>query len=196
MTSTESAAPVVASPEEVQKGWNELTLRVKQLEAERLAQEQENKTLRTLLERVIEHRKKSHSELVLLLTGLVSKLPISDVGVIVSKLVEHNASVIETCGVLAHGKADAPLPQPMVLKALEDTKRELAAGIKTTVDELIASGAPLDTEMLKGFASKPESFFTPQAVRATRGLIKGQVPRERVVKEFGDAALALFNDMT
>jgi hypothetical protein len=198
MTSTEStvATTPVASPEEVQKGWHELTLRVKQLEAERAAQEQENKTLRTLLERVVEHRQKSHSELVLLLTGLVSKLPINDVGVIVSKLVEHNASVAEVCAVLAHGKADAPLPQPMVLKALEQTKTELAAGIKSTVDELIALNTPLDTDLLKGFVSQPESFFTPAAVRATRGFIKGQVPRERVVKEFGEAALPLFNDMT
>src|SRR5213076_2194460 len=103
MTSTESAASVVASPEEVQQGWHELTLRVKQLEAERLAQEQENKTLRALLERVIEHRQKSHGELIMLLTGLVSRLPINDVGVVVSKLVEHNAHVAETCAVLTKG---------------------------------------------------------------------------------------------
>ena len=196
MTSTESAPSTLASPEEVQQGWHELTLRVKTLEAECLAQELENKTLRTLLERVIEHRQKSHSELVLLLTGLVTRLPINDVGVIVSKLVEHNANVSEICAVLAKGKADAPLPQPMVLKALEQTKRELAAMVKTTVDELIASNSPLDVEMLKGFVSHPETFFSPPVVRATRGFIKGQVPRERVVKEFGEGALVLFNDMT
>src|ERR1700744_3660837 len=119
MTSTESAAKVAASPEEIQQGWHELNLRVKQLEAERAAQEQEKKTLRTLLDRVIEHRQKSHSELVLLLTGLVSKLPIGDVGVIVSKLVEHNAHVSETCTALSKGKGDAPLPQPMLLKPME-----------------------------------------------------------------------------
>ncbi len=196
MTSTESAPPKVASPEEVQKGLDELTLRVKQLEAERVAHDQENKTLRALLGRAIEHRQKSHSELVLLLTSLVSKLPINDVGVIVSKLVEHNANVTEVCSVLAHGKADAPLPQPMILKALEDTKKELAAGIKATVDELIASGTPLDTDMLKGFVSQTASFFSAPGLRATRGYIKGQVPRERVIKEFGEAALPLFNDMT
>jgi hypothetical protein len=196
MTSTENAAAVVASPEEVQKGWNELTLRVKQLEAERLAQEQENKSLRALLERVIEHRQKSHSELILLLTGLVSKLSINDVGVIVAKLVEHNASVSEVCAALAKGKADAPLPQPMVLKALEQTKRELAAALKTAVEELIALNPPLDAEMLKNFIAQPETFFSPPVVRATRGFIKGQVPRERIVKEFGDGAVGLFNDMT
>ena len=145
---------------------------------------------------MIEHRQKSHSELVLLLTALVSKLPISDVGVIVSKLVEHNSGVAEVCAALAHGKADAPLPQPMVLKALEQTKSELLAGIKATVEELIALNTPLDSEMLKGFASQPASFFSASAIRATRGYFKGQVPRERVVKEFGDAAIALFNDVT
>ncbi len=196
MTSPDSAANVAASPEEIQQGWHELNLRVKQLEAERLAHEQENKTLRTLLDRVIEHRQKSHSELVLLLTGLVSKLPIGDVGVIVSKLVEHNAHVTETCTALSKGKADAPLPQPMILKALEQTKRELATGAKSTVEELIKSNAPLDTEMLNGFVSKPETFFAPPAIRATRGFIKGQIPRERIVKEFGEGAVPLFNDMT
>ena len=196
MTSPDSAAKVAASPEEIQEGWHELNLRVKQLEAERLAQEQENKTLRTLLDRVIEHRQKSHSELVLLLTGLVSKLPIGDVGVIVSKLVEHNAHVTETCTALSKGNADAPLPQPMILKALEQTKRELVVGAKSTVEELIKSNAPLDTEMLNGFVSKPETFFSPPAIRATRGFIKGQIPRERIVKEFGEGAVSLFNDMT
>jgi hypothetical protein len=197
MTSPETTqSATVASSEQVQKEWNELTLRVKQLEAERTSQEQENKTLRTLLERVIEHRQKSHSELVLLLTALVSKLPMNDVGVIVSKLVEHNANVSEVCSVLIKGKSDAPLPQPMVLKALNQTKQELSALIKTTVEELIASNSPLDAEQLKGFAARPETFFAPPAVRATRGFFKGQVPRERIVKEFGEGAVGLFNDMT
>src|SRR5205809_6580418 len=126
MTSTESAANAVASPEEVQKGWHELTLRVKQLEAERLAQEQENKTLRLLLERVIDHRQKSHSELVLLLTGLVSKLPINDVGVVISKLVEHNTNVSQMLAALGKGTAEAALPQPAILQTLDQTKRDLA----------------------------------------------------------------------
>ena len=196
MTSTESAAAPAASTEEVQKGWNDLTLKVKQLEAEAAAREQENKNLRTLVERLIEHRQKSHSELVLILSGLVSKLPINDVGVIVSKLVEHNAHVSETCAVLAKGKGDAPLPQPMILKAMEQTRRELATNVKTTVEELLAANSPLDAEMLKGFVTNPETFFLPLALRATRGFIKGQIPRERIVKEFGEAALPLFNDMT
>ena len=85
--------PPAVSAEEIQRGWPALTLRVEQLEAQRATLEAENKALRSLLERVIEHRQKSHSELVLLLTGLVSKLPINDVGVIVSRLVEHNSQV-------------------------------------------------------------------------------------------------------
>lgn len=196
MTSTERAVVPAASQEEVQNGWNELTLRVKQLEAEVIAREQENKNLRTVMERLIEHRQKSHSELVLILSGLVSKLPINDVGVIVSKLVEHNAHVSETCTALAKGKADAPLPQPMILKAMEQTRRELSANVKSTVEELIASNSPLDVEMLNGFVTSPGTFFSPPAVRATRGFIKGQIPRERIAKDFGDAAVPLFNDMT
>jgi hypothetical protein len=50
--------------------------------------------------------------------------------------------------------------------------------------------------MLKGFVTHPYTFFSPPALRATRGFIKGQIPRERIAKDFGDAALPLFNDMT
>ena len=64
-----AVVPSAASVEEIQQGWHELTSRVGQLEAERNLLEQENKALRFLLERVIDHRQKSHSELVLLLTG-------------------------------------------------------------------------------------------------------------------------------
>ena len=41
--------------------------------------EQENKSLRFLLERVIDHRHKSHNELVLIMTNLVSKLPLKEI---------------------------------------------------------------------------------------------------------------------
>ena len=111
MTQTENVTSTVASVEEIQQGWHDLTLRVKQLETERSVLEQENKSLRFLLERVIEHRQKSHSELIILLTNLVSKLPINDVGIVVSKLVEHNSHVAEISSALAKGKADAPVPQ-------------------------------------------------------------------------------------
>jgi hypothetical protein len=61
---------------------------------------------------------------------------------------------------------------------------------------LIALGSPLDADMLNGFISHPDTFLSPAAVRAARGFIKGQIPRERIVKEFGEGALPLFNDMT
>lgn len=196
MTEPESAANNLAPLEEIQKGWHDLASRVHQLEAERTALEQENKSLRFLLERVIEHRQKSHGELILLLTGLVSKLPMNDVGAIVARLVEHNAHVSETCAVLAKGKADTALPQPLVLKALDQTRRELAAAVKPAVEELIQLEAPFESEMLRSLVADPELFFSPKVVRANRGFVKGQVPRERVVREFGEAALVFFNDMT
>src|SRR5689334_4318890 len=137
MNDTVIFTPPSASIEEIQRGWHELKSRVAQLEAERAALEHENKSLRFLLERVVEHRQKSHSELVLLLSGLVSKLPINDVGVVISKLVEHNAHVNETCAALAKGKADAALPQPLALKALDQTKRDLIAALTPAVEDLI-----------------------------------------------------------
>lgn len=185
-----------ASVEEIQKDWNDLKLRVQQLDEECLALEKDNRMLRALVERVIEHRGKSHGELILLLSGLVSKLPINDIGVVISKLVEHNANVSETCAVLVKGKADAPLPQPALLKALDQTKRDLKAAIKPTVEELLTTNPPLDHEMLRSLEEKPDLFFTPPVVRANRCFVKGQLPRERVVKEFGDVALAFFNDLT
>jgi hypothetical protein len=185
-----------ASMEEIQSGWNDLKLRVDQLETERSALEKENKQLRFLLERVVEHRQKSHGELVLLLTSLVSKLPLNDVGVIVSKLVQHNAAVCEACAALAKGTTDIVVAQPAVLKELEQTRRELLAMIKPTVDELIKLESPLEKELLVGLIEKPESFFAPRMQRANRCLLKGQVPKERVMREFGEAALVFFNDMT
>jgi hypothetical protein len=186
----------IATVEEVQKDWHELMLRVGQLEAERATLEQDNKTLRSLLERVIEHRQKSHSELVLLLSNLVSKLPINDVGVIVSKLVEHNAHVGEVCAMLAKGKHETTIPQPTVLRALDQTKRELAAALKPAVEELVQLDPPLEKQMLEALVKDPESFFSATVVRAVRCFVKGQLPRERIVQEFGESALVFFNDMT
>ena len=51
MAQTENVVNLMASIDEVQQGWHELNLRVKQLEAERTTLEHENKTLRSLLER-------------------------------------------------------------------------------------------------------------------------------------------------
>ena len=184
------------SIEEIQKGWQNLASRVDQLEAERGALEQENKTLRELLEKTIEHRQKSHGELVNLIAGLVSKLPINDVGVVVSKLVEHNAHVSEVCAALANGKIEANVLQPAILKVLEQTKRDLADAIKPTVDELIRLDTPLENKMLQSLVAQPDSFFSQETVRANRCFVKGQVPRERIVREFGEPALVCFNDLT
>jgi hypothetical protein len=196
MNDTVIFTPPTASVEEIQRGWHEVKSRVAQLEAERAALEQENKSLRFLLERVIEHRQKSHTELVLLLSGLVSKLPINDIGVVISKLVEHNAHVNETCAALAKGKADTALPQPLALKALDQTKRDLVAALKPAVEDLIKLDPPLESEMLRSLIEKPENFFSPAVVRANRCFVKAQLPRERIVKEFGADALVFFNDMT
>ena len=185
-----------ASMEEIQRGWHELTLRVAQLETEKALVQKENKDLRTLLERVIEHRQKSHGELVLLLTGLVSKLPLNDVGVIVSKLIEHNTHVNQVLATLAKGTTDFALPQPTVLQTLDQTKRDLLAAIKPLVGELLERAAPLEPEVLNSLTQNPDLFFAPRMVRASRCFIKGQVARERVVREFGEEALVLFNDMT
>ena len=185
-----------ASVEEMQTGWHDLRLRLDQLEAERAALTHENKALRNLFERAIEHRQKSHAELVLLLAGLVSKLPITEVGLIVSKLVEHNAHVAEVCAALAKGKVDGGLPQPAVLKALDSTKRELAAALKPAVEQLLQLDTPFEAEMLRSLIAKPELFFSPAFVRANRCFVKGQVLKERILREFGEPALVFFNDLT
>ena len=182
--------------EDIQREWNDLTLRVAQLETRCAALEQENRTARTLLERVIEHRQKSHAELVSLLTTLVSKLPINDIGVVISRLVEHNAHVTEVSSGLTKGKLDEGLLQPTVLKALDKTKRDLTAALKTTVEELIQLAPPFEAGILESLIKNPENFYLPAVVRANRGFVKGQIPRERIIKEFGEEALPFFKDVT
>ena len=194
MPETQNGAGPVIPVEEIQKGWNDLTLRVKQLETEGGALELENKSLRSLLERVVEHRQKSHSELVTLLTSLVAKLPINDIGVVVSRLVEHNAHVTEVSASLAKGRIEEGHLQPAILKLLEKTKRDLTAAVKPAVEELIKLDAPFEAGLLESLIAKPDNFFSPAMVRANRGFVKGQLPRERVVKEFGTEALVLFKD--
>jgi hypothetical protein len=184
-----------ASIDEIQKGWNDLTLRVGQLEVERTAIEQENKILRQMVETVIEHRQKSHSELVMLLAGLVSKLQLNDVGVIVSRLVEHNTQTSHFLAGLIKGTADPAMEQPVVLKTWDQAKRDLVAAIKPVVTELIQADPPIETALIQGLAENPDNFFAPAFVRANRSFIKGQVPRERVLREFGPDALIYFNDM-
>jgi len=198
MTETETAhvPNPAASMEQVQKGWHELTLRVSQLEVERTALEHENKNLRKLLERVIEHRQKSHGELVLLLTGLVSKLPINEVGVLIAKLMEHNTQVSNALGSMVNAKGEDGLPRPQILVQLDQVKRDLNAKIQPLIEELMQLEVPLENETLQSLVAKPENFFKPLVVRSTRCFLKGQVPRERVLREFGEAALIFFNDMT
>ncbi len=182
--------------DEIQPGWNDLKMRVAQLEAERIALQQDNKQLRSLLERVAEHRQKSHSELVNLLAGLVSKLPIQDVGGVVSNLIEHNTNVNQYLAALLKGTAEADLPKPAILKNLEQTKKDLASQIKPLVEELIKLETPIETALLQGLVEKPETFFSPRMVQANRCFLKGQVARERVVHEFGEESLVFFNDLT
>jgi hypothetical protein len=148
----------LADLEEVQADWSHLKLRVSQLEMERCALEQELKTLRALVERVVEHRQQSHSELVLLLTNLVSKLPQHNLSILVAQLMEHNTQVSEMCAALIKGKTGATLPQPSVLKALEETKRELAAAIPPAVEALLNLNPPLEAGQLRALSADPEQF--------------------------------------
>ena len=185
-----------ASLEEVQGEWHDLKLKVSHLDSERLALEAENKSLRSLLERVIDHRSKSHGELVLLLTGLVSKLPLNDVGVIVSRLVEHNANVSEMLAALSKGTAEGEMPQPAILRALDEIKRDLIKALKPAVEEMIKLDTSLDREILQALIEKPELSHSPAFIRATRCFVKNQIPRERILKDFGEPALVFFNDVT
>jgi hypothetical protein len=195
MTDEKTVSTPPASVEEIQKSWHDLTLRLSQLEASNHALEQLSKALRFQLEAVIQHRLKSHTELVIILTNLVSKLPLNDVGVIISKLMEHNTNVSHfLSGTTKAG--DSGIEAPGVLKTLDQTKRDLTASIKPLVDELLQLDVPLEKELLLGLIEKPESFFSPKMIRATRCFVKSQVPRDRVVREFGNPALAFFNDMT
>lgn len=196
MTDKETATTPAASMEEIQRGWQELVARVAELEAERSALEEETQALRSLLERAIDHRQKSHSELVILLTSLVSKLPVNDVGAIVSKLVEHNSNVSQYLAALIKGTADIHMPELAVIKTLEQTKRDLLAALKPLVEELLQLEPPFEPGTLEALATEPELFFSPRMVRANRCFIKGLVPRERILREFGEQALSLFQDMT
>ncbi|HEY2328719.1 MAG TPA: hypothetical protein VGI63_02770 [Verrucomicrobiae bacterium] len=196
MSQHQNGNGAVVSLENIQRDWGELTLHVAQLETERAAMEQENKLLRSLVERSIEHRQKSHGELVNLLATLVSKLPINDIGVVVSRLVEHNQHVAEISASLVKGKLDDGMLQPAILKQLDKTKRDLASAFKPAVEELIKLDAPFEAGMLQSLFDKPDNFFSPAFNRANRGYVKGQVPRERIIREFGEESLIFFKDVT
>ena len=188
--------PAVPTLAEIQRDWPGVTLRLREAEAECRVLVQENKTLRSLLEKVVEHRKKSHGELVTLVTTLATKLPTNDVGVLVSRLVEHGAGVNEVCSAIIQGRNEENLLQPAILRALDKTKRDLTAAIKPLVEELIRLESPLDAGLLLGLIDQPETFFAPAGQRASRGYMKGQTPREQVVRDFGEDALGFFKDVT
>ena len=196
MTPEQDNTLAIVSVEKIQRDWLNLTLQVAQVETECAALEQENKALRSLLERVIEHRQKSHAELVTLLTTLVSKLPLNDVGVIVARLMEHNQLVTEISAGLIKGKLEDTLLQPALLKHLDKTKRDLADAFKPEVEKLLKLAAPFEAGVLESLLAKPDNFFSPHIARANRAFVKGQLPRERILKEFGADALAFFKDVT
>ena len=196
MTDKANGAAPPISVEEIQQSWNNLLFRVGQLEVERNLLEQENKSLRTLLERMIDHRQRSHSELVLILSSLVGKLPLNDVGGIVTRLVEHNTNVCATLTSLGKGTADMPMTQPEFLKAMDQSKRNLADALKPMVEELIRLDTSIEPAELEAVLADPERFFSPAMVRANRCFLKGYVPRERIRRQFGDEALPFFNDLT
>jgi hypothetical protein len=196
MTPKENPAAVSSAAEETPPDSSELKSRLAQLEAEQSAAEKEIKTLRLLLESSIEHRQKSHGELIIILTNLVSKLPINEVGVIVARLMEHNTQVGEYLSTLLKGKPGETVSVPQALKVFEQTKKDLRAAVKPAAEELIRLETPLETEMLQSLIPKPDLFFSPAVARANRCFNKGQLPRERIVKEFGVEALIFFNDLT
>lgn len=196
MTEIFKEPPVEATAEEVRHGWASLCARVERLEAEKEALEHDLKSLRQTAEKVIAHRQKSHAELVILLTSLVSKLPINDVGLIVSKLVEHNDEVSHFLAGLVKGGTDHGIERPAVLKSRDQTRRELVSAVTAAVNDLLSMDSPLEQDLLREVARDPETFFSPRTVRATRCYLKGQVPRERVLREYGKEALAFFADLT
>ena len=196
ITTPAPAAKEIVPIEAVQQEWRDVKLRINKLEVEREILERENHTLRALLERVIDHRQKSHTELVLILSTLVGKLPINDVGPIVARLVEHNTNVGHYLTALAKGTADAEMPQQAVLKTLEHARRDLLAAIGPATEQFLQLGAPFEKDLLKLVEEDPDQFSCPRLVRANRCFIKGLVPRERIVREFGEAALVFFADVT
>jgi hypothetical protein len=196
MTDPQDQTIATVSVDKIQRGWLDLTLKVSQLEAENTVLAQENQTLKKLVERVVEHRQKSHGELVNLIATLVSRLPLNDVGVVVSRLVEHNQHVAEVSAGLIKGKLEDNLLQPAILKQMEKTKRDLLAAFQPEVEELVKRDAPFEGGMLQSLLARPEEFFSPAFNRANRGFVKGQVPRERILREFGEPTLVFFKDVT
>ncbi len=196
MAEPENQTAPLPSMEQIQQAWNQFTLRIEKLETLNTALEHENIHLRRLLERSVEYRRKSHTDLVNLITTLVSKLPFNDLGGIITRLVEHNNQVVEISAALLGGKIEEAQLQPAILKMLDKTKRDLAAAIKPLVTDLIQRDTPMERSMLESLIVQPEDFFKPSVVRGSRCFVKGHLPRERVIREFGEPALVFFKDLT
>jgi hypothetical protein len=196
MPEMENVNGAVPTLEEIQRDWPGVRSRLQDAEAQGRVLEQENKALRGLLEKVVEHRKKSHSELVTLITTLATKMPINDVGIIITRLIEHGAGVNEVCSAIISGRNEENFLQPAILRSLDKAKTELTGAIKPLVEELIRLEAPLDPGHLRELIDKPEAFFTPAGRRANRGYVKGQVPQELILRDFGEEALGFFKNMT
>jgi hypothetical protein len=94
------------------------------------------------------------------------------------------------------GKVDINVPQPTILKHLEEKRRNLKEAVKPVVEDMIRLDSPLERSILESLMEDPAAFFSPKVVRANRCFVKGQVLRERVVRDFGEAALTLFQDLT
>ena len=158
--------------------------------------EQENKALRSLLERMVEHRQKSHAEIVTHAHLARDQTPHQRHRR--RGLAPGRAQFACEGGLrrLAKGQIEESQIQPAILKVLEKTKRELVAAVKPAVEELIRLERRSKPGMLESLVKQPDNFFSPALVRANRGFVKGQLPRERVVKEFGPEALVLFKDLT
>jgi hypothetical protein len=186
----------VSTLEEIQRDWPGVKSRLQDAEVQCRVLEQENLGLRGLLQKVVEHRKKSHSELVTLVTTLATKMPINDVGMIITRLMEHGASVNEVCSAIISGRNEENLLQPAILRALDKSKSELTAAIKPLVEEMIRLEAPLDPVQLRELIDHPENYFSPAGKRANRGYVKGQVPQELIIRDFGEEALMFFKNMT
>ena len=171
MSEPQDNSITVVSVAKMQHEWNDLTLRIAQLETANLGLEKENKAFKQLLERSVEYRKKSHSELITLLTTIVSKMQLNDVSVLVARLVEHGQHVNEVSAALINGRNDEGVLQPAILKVLDKTKRELRDAIPPLVAELIALNTPLDHAMLQSLVEKPDNFYNPHVIRASRGYV-------------------------
>jgi hypothetical protein len=109
---------------------------------------------------------------------------------------EHGTNVSEYCAALVKGASEASLPQPEYLKTLEQTKRELASAAEAAIQGFLKLDPPVEANLFEPLATHPELFFSPKLVRANRCFIKGLVPKERILKEFGSDAVAFFSDMT